>query len=187
MALSKAGKCVGDAPMPAQKGIRREPFSAVGTGKGLEAWLARLAAVFLQLLLGGEALFARHAPVGALARVRAHVAHHGGSVDSRVVAELAHQARCRLLGRLGHCAGCVASCGRGVVSLLLQAKVVHHCVLPDKGLAADAAVKATAARRCLCRARRSCEEPTATPYRRARNGTEHLNTGAMSNPTVTSK
>lgn len=175
---SIAGERVMHAPMPAQKGIRREPFRAVGTGKGLEARLARLAAVFLQLLLGGEALLAGHTSVGALARMRAHVTHHGRGVDGRVVAELTHQAWCGLLGRL---ASCVASGGQGaMVSLLLQAKVVHHCVLPGKSLAADAAVKAAAAGSCLCRARRSRGAPTATAYGRARNGTEHLNTLSQS-------
>lgn len=76
---------------------------------------------------------------------------------------------------------CVASGGQGaMVSLLLQAKVVHHCVLPGKSLAADAAVKAAAAGSCLCRARRSRGAPTATAYGRARNGTEHLNTLSQS-------
>lgn len=74
-----------------EQGVRGEALGAEGARKGLEARLVGLAAVLLQLLLGGEALLARGTPVGTLARVRAHVPHHRGRVHCRVRAELAHQ------------------------------------------------------------------------------------------------
>lgn len=79
--------------MTSQHGVRRETFGAVVALEGLVARLERLAAVLLQLLLRREALLAGDAPVGAFARVRPHVAHHGCRVDRRVTAELAHQLR----------------------------------------------------------------------------------------------